>query len=380
MWIPQHFDPSATYSLQHGDPVAAVPNGWVDVFSELRQWSSIIGIVTAIIGNVLISFALNIQRYAHIRIAREYHESNMPLSSGGRNLGNSATTQEQIAEERAKINADAPGPGKPDNNQAHSRHGLHGYRDQAPHESSPLLKTYHSGSTITTLEKQSENGDERKSYLRSPYWWAGIILMTIGEAGNFLAYGFAPASIVSPLGVVALVSNCIIAPFMLKERFRMRDGWGVLVAVAGAVTVVLSAKTSETKLGQDELWDAIMRWEFLTYVGITTGVILVLMFASPRCGDRTILIDLGLVGLFGGYTALSTKGVASLLSGTLWMALTFPITYFLVLILVFSALMQIRYVNRALQRFDSTQWSTRGRCGGGRRQHRRGRGGRHTFG
>ena len=29
--------------------------------------------------------------------------------------------------------------------------------------------------------------------------------MTIGEAGNFLAYGFAPASIVSPLGVVALV-------------------------------------------------------------------------------------------------------------------------------------------------------------------------------
>ena len=57
----------------------------------------------------------------------------------------------------------------------------------------------------------------------------------------------------------------------------------------------------------------------------------------------------------GGYTALSTKGVASLLSDTLWRALTFPITYLLVFILVVSALAQIRYVNRALQRFDSTQ-------------------------
>ena len=59
--------------------------------------------------------------------------------------------------------------------------------------------------------------------------------------------------------------------------------------------------------------------------------------------------------LAGGYTALSTKGVASLLSGTLWRSLTFPITYLLVFILASSALLQIRYVNRALQRFDSTQ-------------------------
>ena len=52
---------------------------------------------------------------------------------------------------------------------------------------------------------------------------------------------------------------------------------------------------------------------------------------------------------------MSTKGVASLLSDTLWRTLTFPITYLLVFILIISALAQIRYVNRALQRFDSTQ-------------------------
>ena len=52
---------------------------------------------------------------------------------------------------------------------------------------------------------------------------------------------------------------------------------------------------------------------------------------------------------------MSTKGVSSLLSYTLWHAITFPITYLLVFVLAFTALMQIRYINRALQRFDSTQ-------------------------
>jgi hypothetical protein len=57
----------------------------------------------------------------------------------------------------------------------------------------------------------------------------------------------------------------------------------------------------------------------------------------------------------GGYTALSTKGVASLLSNTIWHVVTFPITYLLVAVLVSTAILQIKYLNRALQHFDSTQ-------------------------
>lgn len=321
--------------------------------SQLRQWSSLIGIVTAIVGNILISFALNIQRYAHIRIGREAH-ARRPQSAkqvkgspkATRNYG--TTTQEDVAEERARLNAEAPGPGGRPNGKHTQNLG------DEDDERRPLKMSFESDDTLAD-EKDDGDEEDRKSYLKSPYWWLGITLMTVGEAGNFLAYGFAPASIVSPLGVVALISNCVIAPFMLKERFRQRDAWGVLVAIAGAVTVVLSAKQSETKMGPDDLWEAIKRWEFLTYIGITALVIIVLMVASPKYGNRTVLIDLGLVGLFGGYTALSTKGVASLLSDTLWRALTFPITYILMLVLVLSALMQIRYVNKALQNFDSTQ-------------------------
>jgi magnesium transporter len=44
-----------------------------------------------------------------------------------------------------------------------------------------------------------------------------------------------------------------------------------------------------------------------------------------------------------------------MLSSTLWRALTTPVTYALVAVLVGTAVMQVKYVNKALARFDSTQ-------------------------
>ncbi|KAL8854128.1 MAG: hypothetical protein Q9221_001050 [Calogaya cf. arnoldii] len=310
-----------------------------DTADKVREWSSIIGIVTAIVGNVLISFALNIQRYAHLRLGREKDLQ----EHGTRRHKNYGTEQEEVAEQRLKANL-GQDRGASSNHKAAQSSRRHSFSSESS-----------SQSTVKPREKIDTPEEDTRTYLSSPYWWAGIVLMTIGEGGNFLAYGFAPASIVSPLGVVALVSNCIIAPWLLKERFRQKDLWGVFVAIAGAVVVVLSAKDSETKMGPHHIWLAITRWEFELYLGITAALIIILIWASGKYGHKSILIDLGLVGLFGGYTALSTKGVASLLSDTLWRTLTFPITYLLLAVLIGSAVMQIRYINRALQRFDSTQ-------------------------
>ncbi len=236
--------------------------------SKLQRWSSLIGIVTAIVGNILISFALNIQRYAHIRLHQAHEER-----------------KESIKNNRKRSQG---GYGTTDSNGSIGRVG-NGHENGE--EDDTLQRSYSADF--------NHDQDYDSTYLKSPYWWGGIVLMTIGEAGNFLAYGFAPASIVSPLGVVALISNCVIAPIMLKEHFRMRDFWGVVVAVAGAVTVALSAKQQEKKLGPHEIWDAITTTEFEFYLAVTTFLIAILMRASPRYGNKTILIDLGLVGLFG---------------------------------------------------------------------------------
>ena len=277
-----------------------VVNG--DAGSKLREWSSLIGIVTAIIGNILISFALNIQRYAHIRLNRERiqrTESWRSEDNSKRGESNYGTRQEEIAEERAQLNLKAPISDEEDTAHRRRYHDHdRGDSTETPPLRGSLLSRSSSESTVRQSEKQDAN-IQNTTYLRSGYWWVGILLMTIGEAGNFLAYGFAPASIVSPLGVVALVSNCIIAPCLLKERFRQRDFWGVAIAVAGAVTVVLSAKTSETKMGPGDIWTAITRWEFELYLGVTAAMMIILVWMSGKYGEKTVLIDLGLVGLFG---------------------------------------------------------------------------------
>ncbi|POS84905.1 hypothetical protein EPUL_001126, partial [Erysiphe pulchra] len=287
----------------------------------LQRWSSTIGIATAIAGNILISFALNIQRLAHIKI----HEKKASKILNSEFLGGLT----------------------------HVTHVEN--TDQSENDCHSCRESLIPQNLLTSFDQSDENNSRDKSYLCSPYWWIGIFLMTLGEAGNFLAYGFAPASIVSPLGVVAIISNCVIAPILLKEKFRLRDFGGVTVAIAGAITVVMSAKQKEQKLGPHEIIGAILQTEFKIYMAVTLCLIGILAWASPKYGGKTILIDLGLVGLLGGYTALSTKGVSSMLSSTLWRALTTPISYVLLLVLVGTAVLQVRYLNKALQRFDSTQ-------------------------
>ncbi|OIW33870.1 DUF803-domain-containing protein, partial [Coniochaeta ligniaria NRRL 30616] len=318
-----------------------------DPHKDIKNWSSLIGIITAIVGNVLIALALNVQRYAHIRLHRQRNYHRLRAKKALKNAANGSNGGGPYGS-IGSTNGSSESVARRDIGQGQGHNG-----EEEFYEDDPLAQSFESGGS-------GEDDDDSKkevstTYLKDPYWWLGQVLITVGECGNFLAYGFAPASIVSPLGVVALISNCVIAPMLFKEIFRTRDFWGVIIAIAGAVTVVLSANTQETKLEPHDVWKAISTMEFEIYVAVTCSLIAVLMWASPRYGNRTILIDLGLVGLFGGYTALSTKGVSSMLSSTFLGAFTTPVTYVLVLVLLGTAIMQVRYVNRALQRFDSTQ-------------------------
>ncbi|KAJ0302020.1 hypothetical protein COL5a_007942 [Colletotrichum fioriniae] len=311
---------------------------------DLQNWSSLIGIITAIVGNVLIALALNVQRYAHLRLHRERIRVRRRAKEALKHAPSGGQTGPYGSVGGDGRGGDTDG-GLPENGQN---------TDHDAGESEPLRRSFRSEESAGS----DYSGDEEKApstYLQSPYWWAGQILITLGELGNFLAYGFAPASIVSPLGVVALISNCIIAPILFNEKFRRRDFGGVVIAVAGVVVVVLSAKQEETKLDPDDVWDAITTLAFEIYLAVTISLIVILMWASPRYGHRTILIDLGLVGLFGGFTALSTKGLSSILSTTLLAAFKTPVAWALIFILLFTAVMQVRYVNKSLQRFSSTQ-------------------------
>lgn len=288
------------------------------------ETKSLIGVLFATGGNILISVAFNIQKKAHNDLQVTGSDTFAQSSDSA-----SHTTTYLSVEPSLNASQDA--------HQNDPIGDLVGERADAPQLSSL---------------RQKEN-DMR--YLHSSSWWLGMVMIILGEAGNFIAYGFAPASVVAPLGTVTLISNAILAPIMIHERFRKQDLLGIVLAVCGAVVVVMSSKTEEIQLSPQAIEEALKQPKFLLYLACTLILSCVMSGLSVKVGHKYSLIDLSLVAIFGGYTVLATKALSSLLGLTFYRMFEYGITYAMIFVLVTTAILQIKYLNKALQRFDSTE-------------------------
>lgn len=381
---------------------------------------TIIGITVAIAGNVLISFALNLQKLAHIRLEkaqkqarleRELHVSGDALRSRSphdqRPSGDPAAcsheseTQPLIqgsSTSRSRAcygNSTSPGMRRDDSRSRKSTSSARGRRPGQPSRKPSFVSRYipfhlgqHGGvnenvsHTQETLEIPVDvipaerivatNGNGKRAppspelweeegtesdYLRSKIWWSGFILMNIGETGNFISYAFAPASVVAPLGTFALIANCIFAPLILKERFRVHDLAGILCAMIGAITVVLSTPSPDENpppLTPDALIAAISQRSFVVFTIIYLVWAVVLAGLSEGgFGRRIVVVDVGLCAIFGGFTVLATKAISTLLTEEWGKIFAEWITYPVLAVLIITGILQIRFLNRALKRFDS---------------------------
>ncbi|KXN86366.1 NIPA-like protein 2 [Leucoagaricus sp. SymC.cos] len=360
---------------------------------------TVIGIAVAISGNVLISLALNLQKLAHKRLdAQNNGQANAsgqmrPLlpsrrtPSSGPSLNEQDEDSDTIMEHTTPPQQHSPTlesqPLLPVIN--HSRNYTTLEREDNLPEIEPqkpglfrrlfrpkkrlskkrlavlpigvmpetdALRGMESSQTQSEDEGESDQADET-AYLKSKLWWTGFFLMNVGELGNFISYAFAPASIVAPLGTFALIANCVFAPLMLGEHFRKRDFLGICVAIVGAVTVVLSSNASDTRLDPRQLVEAIIQTPFLIYTGTYIGGACILAGLSQgRLGRTYVYIDIGLCALFGGFTVLSTKALSILITLEWYGVFTEWITYPLIITLLGTGVGQIKYLNRALMRFD----------------------------
>ncbi|KAM5534879.1 hypothetical protein V8D89_011434 [Ganoderma adspersum] len=343
------------------------------------------GIGVAIAGNVLISLALNCQKLAHRRLQREREvlanapQPLKPTSSNGRIAG--GPDHDDAAPSYVPLRTVAaletepllPQPNRAETDTARPGRRWFFFRRKSFHTRAKNADHTHLASThaimpveVTQVSSQgtTRHGSREQKpkaqnaaetdYLRSKLWWFGFLLMNIGETGNFISYAFAPASVVAPLGTFALIANCMFAPLMLKERFRKRDFLGIIIAILGAVTVVLSANPSNTRLDPKGLITAISTRPFeiyaLTYI---VGIVVLSGLSEGPAGKRFVYVDVGLCALFGGFTVLSTKAFSTLLTLEWFQIFKEWITYPVVAVLLGTGIGQIRYLNRALMRFDS---------------------------
>lgn len=106
------------------------------------------------------------------------------------------------------------------------------------------------------------------------------------------------------------MANCVFAPLMLGERFRKRDILGMLIAVIGAATVVLSSNASDTRLDPDALLNAISQTPFIVYACVyVVGMIVLSILSEGSAGKQWVFVDVGLCALFGGYLSNCSRMV-----------------------------------------------------------------------
>lgn len=194
------------------------------------------------------------------------------------------------------------------------------------------------------------------TYLLEPLWWAGMVTMIVGEVANFVAYVYAPAVLVTPLGALSIIISAVLAHFLLKERLQKMGVLGCVTCIVGSVVIVIHAPQEQTLNSVEEIWNLATQPDFLVYVAATISLVLTLiLYFEPRCGQTNILIYLGICSLMGSLTVVSIKAIGIAVKLTLdgVSQIAYPQTWFFITVAAICVVTQLNYLNKALDTFNA---------------------------
>uniref|UniRef100_A0A8C5NJN2 NIPA2 protein n=1 Tax=Junco hyemalis TaxID=40217 RepID=A0A8C5NJN2_JUNHY len=67
----------------------------------------------------------------------------------------------------------------------------------------------------------------------------------IGEAANFAAYAFAPATLVTPLGALSVLVSAVLSSIFLNEQLNVHGKIGCILSILGSTVMVIHAPQEE---------------------------------------------------------------------------------------------------------------------------------------
>ncbi|KAK4404039.1 putative magnesium transporter NIPA1 [Sesamum angolense] len=194
------------------------------------------------------------------------------------------------------------------------------------------------------------------SYLKEPWWWAGMITMILGEGLNFAAYAYAPAILVTPLGALSIIFSAILAHFILDERLHMFGVVGCILCLFGSVTIVLHAPLERDIESVKQVWQLATEPGFIVYTLVVLVVVIVLIvFYVPRYGQSHMVVYIGICSLMGSLTVMGVKAVAIALKLSFTGSNQFIYfeTWFFTILVIAFCFMQMIYLNKALDIFNT---------------------------
>ncbi|XP_051256799.1 magnesium transporter NIPA4 isoform X2 [Dicentrarchus labrax] len=199
-------------------------------------------------------------------------------------------------------------------------------------------------------------GDGGHGYLKDWLWWGGLLTMGAGEACNFAAYMFAPATLVTPLGALSVLISAVLSSYLLGEVLNVVGKLGCFLSVLGSILLVIHAPQEQEVTSLQDMTNKLLEPGFLVYMSVVLVLcaILVLYF-SPRFGRTNILIYISICSLLGAFTVSSVKGLAIAINSVFndISVLASPLTWILLFTLIVSIVTQVNYLNKSLDTFNT---------------------------
>ncbi|XP_060529654.1 magnesium transporter NIPA2 [Cylas formicarius] len=194
-------------------------------------------------------------------------------------------------------------------------------------------------------------------YLKDWLWWLGLATMGVGELANFAAYAFAPASLVTPLGALSILVSAVLASKYLEEKLTCAGKTGCILCILGSVLIVVNSPKQEDSQSVDELMQRIWGTAFLNYILVVSSCSVICCALIPKYGSRNVVLYVTICSAFGSLTVMACKALGLTLKNLVsestsgnaaWMLI------FLLLSITVCILVQMNYLNRALDVFDTS--------------------------
>ncbi|XP_042970988.1 probable magnesium transporter NIPA6 isoform X2 [Carya illinoinensis] len=182
-------------------------------------------------------------------------------------------------------------------------------------------------------------------YLLEPLWWIGMITMIVGEIANFVAYIYAPAVLVTPLGALSII-----------EKLQKMGTLGCLLCIVGSTVIVLHAPEEESLSSVEQIWELAIQPAFLLYTAAAVAITLVLVLhCAPRCGQTNIMVYIGICSIIGSLTVMSIKAIGIAIELTLegTNQLKYFQTWIFAMVAITCIITQLNYLNMALDTFNT---------------------------
>ncbi|XLU21076.1 hypothetical protein S245_057142, partial [Arachis hypogaea] len=189
--------------------------------------------------------------------------------------------------------------------------------------------------------------------------------MIVGEIANFVAYIYAPAVLVTPLGALSIIVSAVLAHFMLKEKLQRMGMLGCLMCIVGSTVIVLHAPQEKSLTSVQEIWllavqsvvlPVYLFCAFLLYTASAMAVTLFLiLYCVPRYGQTGILVYIGICSVIGSLTVMSVKAIGIAIKLTLEGVnqLVYYQTWIFLMVAISCIITQLNYLNMALDTFNT---------------------------